>query len=287
MQRTQEIAPNAVNARQFAVATRLFANSLVFGMEDSIFHGCGMEYAQPRVYVPGDPIKFMDWKVTARTGRHYIKEYQEPKRMPVYILLDTSASMCISSCPQSKYAWAVTIGTGLALAAQMQMSPVGLLGCGQRDIHIKPTLSAGMVMQWAHDLRRHGFLETTTFGRRVRELAPSLDARTLVIAITDLHDPDAFLAMKWIGAEHDCLVLHLQDPAELGIPGSGFFRGQEAETGVTFTGHGWKNWDLSDAARHELMRCRVGYLHLRTDEKILPKLRFFMRRRARGGSGGR
>lgn len=287
MHRTQEIAPASVNARQFAVTARRLANSLVFGTEDSIFHGCGTEYAQPRPYIPGDPIKSMDWKVTARTGRHYIKEYQEPKRMPVYILLDTSASMCISSGPLSKYAWAVSLGAGLALAAQMRMSPVGLLGCGQRPIHIQPTLSAGTVMQWAHELRRHGFLETTSFGRRVRELAPSLAARTLVIAITDLHDPDALRAMKWIGAEHDCVVLHLQDPAEMGIPGSGFFRGQEAETGVAFTGHGWKSWDLAETARHELMRYRVDYLHLRTDEKILPKLRFFMRRRARSGSGGR
>ncbi|MEI8243027.1 MAG: DUF58 domain-containing protein [bacterium] len=287
MQRTREIAPAGVNARQFAVATRRLANSLVFGTEDSIFHGCGIEYAQPRPYVPGDPIKSMDWKVTARTGRYYVKEYQEPKRMPVYILLDTSASMCVSSGPMSKYEWAVSIGAGLGLAAQMQMSPVGLLGCGQRQIHVKPTLSAGAVMEWAHELRRHGFLEATTFGRRVRELAPSLAARTLVIAITDLHDPDAIPAMKWLGADHDAIVLHLQDPAELGIPGSGFFRGQEAETGMAFIGHGAKTWDFSDAARHQLMRYQVDYLRLRTDEKILPRLRFFMRRRTRGGSGGR
>ena len=266
MNRTQDIATPAISARQFAVTARRLANSLVFGTDDSIFHGCGVEYAQPRPYTPGDPIKALDWTVTARTGRHYIKEYQEPKRMPVYILLDTSASMCISSGPMSKYAWAVTLGAGLALAAQMRMSPVGLLGCGQRQIHIKPTLSAGTVMQWAHELRRHGFLETTSFGRRVRELAPSLAARTLVIALTDLHDPDAIPAMKWMGAEHDVVVLHLQDPAELGIPGSGFYRGQEAETGAAFTGHGWKSWDASVAARHELMRYQVDYLRLRTDE---------------------
>lgn len=287
MKRTHEIETPPINARQFEAAALRLANSLVFGMEDSIFHGCGVEYAQPRPYVPGDPVKLMDWKVTGRTGKYYLKEYQEQKRMPTYILLDTSSSMCISSLPTSKYAWAVAIGAGLSLAAQLRMSPAGLLGCGQRDMHIKPTLSSRTVMQWAHHLRRHGFLEYTSFGKRVRELAPSLKTRTLVIAVTDLHDEDAIPSMKWIAQEHDCVVLHLQDPAERGIRGSGFFRGQEAETGTAFTGHGWKSWDFSEQARHELARCGAAYLLLRTDEKILSKLRFFMRMRGHGGAGGR
>lgn len=287
MRRTHTIDPVLADARLFEVTAKRLATSMVFGMEDSIFHGYGIEYAQPRLYVPGDPIKLMDWKVTGRMGKYYLKEFQEPKRMPVYILLDTSASMCISSAKRSKYAWGVSLATGLALAAQANMSPVGLLGCGDLPIHIKPTLAGGIVMQWGHQLRKHGFLEKTSLGRKLRQLAPSLKTRTMLIVITDLHDEDAIASLKSVSQEHEVMVLHMQDPAEQGITGTGFYRGEEAETGRPFIGHGKKNWDFSVHAKHELTRYRVDYVLLRTDQNILAKLRFFLEMRGRTMGGGR
>lgn len=288
MIRTQTIEPTVVDARLFELTARRLASSIVFGMDDSIFHGSGVEYAQPRPYVPGDPIKLMDWKVTGRTGKYYLKEYQEPKRMPVYILLDTSASMCVSSRKTSKYAWGVSLATGLALAAQANMSPVGLLGCGDRRIHIKPTLDGGTVMQWGHQLRKHGFLEKTSVAAKLRQLAPALHCRTLLLVITDLHDQDAIAALQAVAQEHEVLVLHLQDPVERGTAGAGLYRGEEAETGRPFIGHGGRqNWDVSATAKHQLTRHRIDYLLLETDQAILPKVRFFLQMRGRGAGGGR
>ncbi|MHC4200434.1 MAG: DUF58 domain-containing protein [Planctomycetota bacterium] len=288
MRRTRSVEPVVMDARQLELKARELANSMVFGLEESTFHGAGIEYAQPRPYVDGDSVKFIDWKVTGRTGKYHVKEYQEPKRMPVYILFDTSASMCVSSSTHvSKYSWGLCIATGLALAAQAKMSPVGLLGCGANRFHIKPTLSGRQVMQWAHQLRRHGYLESTAFGRRLRELAPSLRVRTMIIAVTDLHDPDGVPAMKWVGQEHDCIMLHLQDAAEQGLRGCGLFRGQEAETGTAFVAHGRTNWDRSDEAKRALTRSGVEYLRLRTDERIIAKLQLLMRMRGPGSSGGR
>ena len=288
MIRTQTIEPVVMDARLFELTARRLASSIVFGMDDSIFHGYGVEYAQPRPYVPGDPIKLMDWKVTGRTGKYYLKEYQEPKRMPVYILLDTSASMCVSSQKLSKYAWGVSIATGLALAAQANMSPVGLLGCGDRRIHIKPTLASGTVMQWGHQLRKHGFLEKTSVTAKLRQLASALQSRTMLVVISDLHNADAIAALKSVAQEHEVLVMHVQDPAERGTPGAVLYRGEEAETGRPFIGHGGRqNWDLSAEAQHQLTRHRIDYLLLPTDEKILAKVRFFLQMRGHRGGGGR
>jgi uncharacterized protein (DUF58 family) len=275
-----------VDAGQFALGVRRLAASLSFGTDASVFHGAGVEYAQPRVYVPGDPIKLMDWKVTGRTGRPYVKEFQEPKRMPIYILMDTSASMCVSSLPMSKYAWGVSIACGLALAGQRRMSPAGLLGVGEQRLHIRPTLSSNAVMEWGLRLRRLGYLEGTHFGKKIRKLLPSLRSRTLLIAVTDLHDPDAIPVMKLAVQAHDCVVIHMQDPAECGMRGSGFYRGREAESEKTFIGHGHRSWDISKQARRELTRGGVDYLKLRTDGKILAALRMFMKTRGpfRGGA---
>lgn len=129
MNQSVKLSDDPVDARQFEVTVKHLANSLNFGQDESVFHGSGLEFAQSRLYNPGDPVKSIDWKVSARVGKLFIKEYQEPKQIPLYLLVDTSASMCVSSQTLSKYAWAVRIATGIALAAQGSMTPVGLLGC--------------------------------------------------------------------------------------------------------------------------------------------------------------
>src|SRR6478736_4599315 len=79
MRRKFKLSQDPVDARQFEVTVKHLANSLNFGQEESVFHGAGLEFAQSRPYVPGDPVKFIDWKVSARVGKLFIKEYQEPK----------------------------------------------------------------------------------------------------------------------------------------------------------------------------------------------------------------
>lgn len=282
---TLDSAP--VDARQFEVAVKQLANSLNFGQDESVFHGSGLEFAQSRPYVPGDSVKLIDWKVSARTGKLYVKEYQEPKQIPLYLLLDTSASMCVTSLPLSKYGWAVQISTGIALAAQSSVTPVGLLGCGDRELHVRPTLSRSLVMEWAHKLRHYDFTETTSLAPRIREIAPTLRRRTTVIVLSDLHDPDALAALKIIGQEHDCMVLHLQDPAEKTVRGAGIFRGSEAESGRSFVSHGRRTFVDNDAWKSELSRFGIDYLDLPIDQPILGRLRHFLNKRGLGGSAGR
>ncbi|MEN9572172.1 MAG: hypothetical protein RL514_27 [Verrucomicrobiota bacterium] len=283
MRRQVKLNPEPVDARQFEVAVKHLANSLNFGQEESVFHGSGLEFAQSRLYVAGDPVKAIDWKVSARVGKLFIKEYQEPKQMPLYLLLDTSASMCVTSQPMSKYAWAVQIATGIALAAQANVTPVGLLGCGARELHVRPTLSRNVVMEWSHQLCHHDFLEDTSLAARAREVAPSLKRRTMVIVLSDLHDPEAFPALQVLAQEHDVIVLHLQDPAETGVRGAGLFRGVEAESGRAFIGHGRRAWVDTEGWKSELTRFGIDYLHLPTDEPMLGKLRHFLGRRGFGG----
>ena len=287
MNQQVKLSEDPVDARQFEVAVKHLANSLNFGQDESVFHGGGLEFAQSRLYNPGDPVKFIDWKVSARVGKLFIKEYQEPKQIPLYLLVDTSASMCVSSQVLSKYAWAVRIATGIALAAQSTMTPVGLLGCGARELHVRPSLSRNLVMEWSHKLRHHNFIEETSLAQRAREIAPALKRLTTVIVLSDLHDPGAFAALQVLGQEHDCIVLHLQDPAELNVKGAGLFRGAEAESGRAFVGHGRREFIDSAAWQSELTRFGIDYLYLRTDQPILGRLRHFLNRRGLGGSAGR
>jgi len=281
MRRIAELPHDPVDARQFEVAVRQLADSIAFGPDDSIYHGSGLEYAQSRVYMPGDSVKLIDWKMSARTDKIYVKEYQEPRQIPLYLLLDTSASMCVSSVPMSKYAWAVRIAAGLGLAAQSRLMPVGLIACGEREMRIAPTLARNDVMRWAHRLRRHGFLESTQLGRRLRELMPTLRRRSTLIVLSDLHDADAVAALRLVAQEHECIALHLQDPAETGVCGAGLFRGREAESGRSFFASGRRRWLGGSQLKSQLTRHAVDYLQLKTDRPILAPLRQFLKARGR------
>jgi len=279
MRRPRTLPHDPVDSRQFEVAVRRLANSLDFGQRDSVFHGAGLEYVQSRPYVAGDAVKFIDWKISARLGKLYVKEFKETKQIPLYLLLDTSASMCVSSQPLSKYAWAVRVATGIGLAAQSSVTPVGLLGCGARELHVRPTLSRNIVMEWSHQLRQHDFSEATSLSARARELAPSLAKRTTIIVLSDLHDPDAIAALQVLAQRHDCIVLHFEDPAEQGLRGAGIIRGVEAESGRGFVGFGGRRQVDSSGWKAELSRFGIDYLHLRTDEPLLGKLTYFIKNR--------
>jgi uncharacterized protein (DUF58 family) len=207
--------------------------------------------------------------------------------MPVYLLVDTSASMCVTSHTLSKYAWAVQLAGGLALAALGRISPVAIIGCGERRLTMRSTLSHGQVFLWLHRLRHHRFDERTLLGKTVRQLAGVLEQRSLIIVLSDLHDEDAIPALKLVAQAHDCVVLQLQDRAELGRMRGGFFRGREAESGREFVAHGGSRWWDDDPSGHELRTGGIDHLLLHTEESFLPRLRAFLRRRDSLGKGTR
>ncbi len=264
-----------LNTRRYLLAVRKLADSLSHGTDRSRFLGSGIEYVQSRPYIAGDPVRAIDWRVTARTGKVHIKEFEAPKRMPAWILLDTSASMTIQSTRLSKYAMSTFVAGGLALACLDRVSPVGLLGTGGRDIRVKPSLSKDEVMQWMIKLRNYRYDEGTSLARKVTELNTSLRSRALIIVLSDLHEWSAVNALKLMGQVHDVVAIQMQDPAEIGLPGSGFLRAQEAESGADFTTHGRRQWTDPLKAQRALRRAGVDHLLLRTDQPVAQKIRHF------------
>ncbi|MBX3462205.1 MAG: DUF58 domain-containing protein [Planctomycetes bacterium] len=273
-------------ARKFVIAVRRLADDLTYGLDGSRFLGSGIDYVQSRPYLPGDPIKAIDWRVTARTGEVHVKEYEAPRRIPAWFLIDTSASMVVSSTPTSKYELALHVAGGLALACLDRTSPVGVLGGGSRELRIEPSLAKDQVLQWLLRLRRHGFHERTRLARRLAELRPTLVSRSLVFVCSDLHEPDAVRALALLGQQHEVVAIQLQDPAEVGLRGGGFVRAREAETGRGLVASGLP---LVDPARveQELRRGRVDHFLIRTDQPFVHRLRHFLRQRGLAGRGAR
>ena len=278
---------DTLDARQFHVAVKRLADNLSYGTDRSPFLGSGIEYVQSRTYQYGDPIRAIDWRVTARTGRVFVKEYEAPKRMPCYLLVDTSASMTTSSVARTKYSLALFVAGGIAFACLDRVSPVGVIGVGTSAIRIEPSLSKQQVLQWLHRLRRFYYDEGTLLGERIAELAPSLRSRALVIVLSDLHDPRALPALKRLAQAHDVIVLLMRDPAEDGLRGAGLMRAREAETGREFVTHGRRQWLAPEEIETTLNRAGIDHLWLRTDEPCATKLRLFFESRDILGRGTR
>ncbi|MFK7911349.1 MAG: DUF58 domain-containing protein [Akkermansiaceae bacterium] len=268
-----------LDSRQFLIAVKRLADSLSYGTDSSPFLGQGLEYVQSRHYVPGDSVRSIDWRVTARTGKTHVKEYESPKSMPIWFIVDTSASMTHASTKVSKYQLAVQIAGGLALACLDRVSPVGLLGAGSREINIKPSLSRETILQWLHKLRHFDFSEPTRLGSKLLALNPSLKERSLIFVLSDLHDPEAIPALKLLGHRHDLTVLLMRDPAEDSLTGAGLLRGQEIETGKTFTTRAHKNFTSLDDTREALKQSSIDHFPIHTDRPFLASLRLYLKSR--------
>ncbi len=271
-----------LDSRQFLVAVKRVADSLSYGTDRSPFLGQGIEYVQSRRYEAGDPVKAIDWRVTARTGKAHVKQFETPKQMPVWLVVDTSASMTIASKPPGKYGLAVQVAGGLALACLDRVSPVGVLGAGGRDLIVRPSLSRDVLLQWLHKLRGHRFDEPTTLGRRLLALEASLAQRSLLIVLSDFHDTDALQALKLVGARHDCICLIFRDEAEDQLEGAGWFRGREVETGREFFTHGKRLLSTTDTLLESLKKASLDHFLIRPGTPFLGRLRHFLR--ARGGA---
>ena len=278
---------DTLDSRQFVLAVKRLADSLSYGTDASPFLGSGTEYVQSRLYQPGDPVRSIDWRITARTSKFHVKEFETPKRMPCFLLVDSSASMTVSSTARSKYATAVYIAGGIAFACLDRISPVAVVSVGESDLRYMPSLSRDKIMQWLHKLRTYRVNEATLLTQRLRELGPLLTNRALIVVLSDLHQPDAIAPLKRLAQQHDVVALQLQDPAEQQIRSAGFIRGREAETGRTITTRG-RNVGIDQVSlKQELKRGRVDHFVVQTDKPFAYQLRHFFKSRGLLGKGAR
>jgi len=272
-----------LDARRFDLAIRRLADALGHGTDRSIFRGAGLEYEQSRPYQAGDPVKAIDWRITGRTGKLHVKEYEAPRRIPVWLIVDTSASMTVGSRRPTKYETALTIAGGLALAGLERMRPVGCLCLGVRRLVVQPTLSRLTTLGWLHRLRHHRLDEPTAVAEATRLLEPLLAERSLVVVLSDLQDPDATARLGRLAQRHDVCALVFRDPAERGLR-AGFLRAREAETGRTLTTRGRFAAEAAAERLADLATAGIDGLLIDTDRPYAARLRlFFTRRRPQGG----
>ena len=195
--------------------------------------------------------------------------------------------MTVSSVRHPKYRTAVLVAGGLALAGLDRVSPVGVIGVGDRGLHVRPTLSKQRILEWTLRLREYRYDEETRLADKIAEITPSLTERVLMIVLSDLHDDGALSALKRVNQLHDCAVIQLQDPAELGTPGAGVLRAAEAETGRDVVVRASRSHVDQETITAELRRGGIDHMVLRTDRPYVHALRRFIEDRGLLSRGAR
>ncbi|MCE9547813.1 MAG: DUF58 domain-containing protein [Planctomycetia bacterium] len=272
-----ELPPQLTDGALEIVVRRL-ADDLQYGLDTSVYLGPGVDYVQSRPFVDGDAVRDIDWPLTGRTGRYHVKQYESLKRMAVYLVVDTSGSMSLSSRSVTKHSLATMLAGALAVSAIRRLNPVGVVDAGSRDLHVQPSLSRTTIFHWLKALGHVTYHEPTRLAARLDQLIDYLRTRSVIVVISDLHDPAAIGAIRRTNQRHDVIVLKLEDPAERGRLRAGLIPAVEAETGRMFLAHGRTRW-LDDRTTELLKDSAIDHLILSTDQDILVPLRRFFRER--------
>lgn len=278
-------APETLSRQDFEIVARRLAEDIAHGMDLSRFIGSGYEYVKSRPYVPGDSSRSMDWKVYARTGKPFVKEFETLKRTAVYIVVDTSTSMSVASVPLSKHDLAVWIAAAIGTMVQRQLRPVVVMSGGERESAPSSGLAAHDLRRAIEPLRTPGIREATRISKSLEELNARAIRGSMVIVISDLYDPGAMGALRKIAPRHDCMVIQPVDPAEESLRGAGIFRMSEAETGRSFLATSSSLVSARSELASEIAQAGVSHLRLRTDSEFIAPLQHFLSSRPIPGGG--
>lgn len=215
---------------------RTIVEGFLTGLHRSPFKGFSVEFAEYRQYLPGDDLATLDWKVYARSDRHYIKKFEEETNLDCHILLDVSASMGYGSGTVTKLQYGSFLAAALAYLMNRQRDAVGLIAFDDKIIEMRPASArAGHLTSLLVTLERLQLGAQTDVAKPLRDLAEAIRKRGLVVLISDLlDDPDRVLQglkhFKYRGTE--VIVFQILDPAELRFPFEQAARFRDVETSI-------------------------------------------------------
>ncbi len=200
------------------VRARTVVEGFVSGLHKSPYKGFSVEFAEHRQYMPGDPLKAVDWKVYGKSDRFYVKEFEEETNLRAYLVLDGSASMGFTTGEVSKFDYARYLAAALSYLMLRQQDSVGVLLFDEEIRRFIPPRSAGKHLHVIlSELERARPAAATQLAKTLHRLADRVRRRGLVILMSDLFDdPDAVLfALKHFRhKKNEVIVFHVLDAAE-------------------------------------------------------------------------
>jgi uncharacterized protein (DUF58 family) len=284
--------------RRIELTTRGLVESLFSGEYHSIFKGRGLEFSDVREYQPGDDVRAIDWNVTARRGRPFIKEFVEERQLTALVMVDLSSSKTFGTGAKQNVLIASEIAAILALAATTNNDRVGLLLVTDRvELFIPPDTGRRHALRMVLELLAYqpeGKGTALSTGLAFAEKV--LRQRATVFLISDFltgesRDPDLEHAARKLAWDHDLVPIRLSDPGSAELPDVGMLAVTDPEDEVrrilNTSNRRVRDAFRADAAASrdaidEIFRAlRLDVIEIPTVDEYLPPLISFFRQRAR------
>lgn len=219
--------------RRIEVRTRRLVDSQFAGEYRSLFKGQGMEFAEVREYQAGDEVRSIDWNVSARMGRPYVKRYVEERELTIMLAVDLSGSSRFGTRAKFKHELAIEMAGVLALTAVRNNDRVGMLMFSDTVEHALPPRKGRK-----HALRLIRDLLTTTPRSRGTAISAAVDRlmrllphRSVIFLCSDFLEEHLEKPLARLAQKHDVIAVTLEDPAERMLPDIGPARLEDPETG--------------------------------------------------------
>jgi len=286
--------------RQVEIRTRRAVTDTLVGSYHSIFRGQGIDFEETREYSPGDDVRSIDWNVTARMDRPFIKIFREERELTLILAVDLSASQGFGSVDLSKRELAAELAAILAFSAVRNNDKAGLLLFTDRvERYIPPRKGLQHVLRVVREILFYKPVGRGTDRRAALDYVNHvLTRRAVVFFISDFaceaplspEDPEARL-LAVTAARHDLVVADLSDPRDTELPDVGVVLLEDPETGqrseVNTAERRFRNAyaKIGTAERKAwarlLRQSGAGYMAIASDCDVVSSLRAFMAGRAR------
>lgn len=215
------------------ISTRKTVTNFLGGEYESAFKGNGIEFEDVREYQPGDDVRSIDWNVTARTGKPFIKRFVEERELTVFFAVDLSASGSYGSGEKSKNEIAAEICALLAFSAIKNNDKIGLLiFTDEIELFVPPKkgMTHGLRL-----LRELLFFKPESKGTNIEKgldyLGRVLRKKAVVFLVSDFFDTGYEKKMRIMSRRHDLIAVTVTDPHETELPDIGLIEISDTETG--------------------------------------------------------
>lgn len=284
--------------REIEIRTKRLVNTQFAGEYKSTFKGTGIEFLDVREYLPGDDVRTIDWKVTARMGRPYVKKFVEERELTCILCIDASGSAHFGTRNQFKQEQAAEVGATLAFSAVKNNDKVGLLFFTDSvEKYIPPKKGRFHVLRLVRDILYFEPDEKGTNPLLALEfLMHILKRRAILFFISDFigenFEPERIRIPLGVAARrHDLVVININDPLEDAFVRVGLLGLEDLETGgiMMVDTRDRRLLDAYRAHRLETVERRarlfkslgIDSIDLSTSEDFTPKLHKFFEERAR------
>ncbi len=223
----------AKKVRYIQIYTNKAVNDVLAGEYHSVFKGRGMEFEQVREYMPGDEVRSIDWNVTARMGKPFVKTFREERELSIFFVVDLSASGDFGTVNRLKNEVATELCALLAFSAVKNNDKVGLIVfTDQIELFIPPKKGVAHVLRLIRELLAFAPRQAdTNISEALDYLGRVTTKRSVVFLVSDFQGEDYERPMRVLSKRHDLIAVTVADPREVALPNVGLIELEDAETG--------------------------------------------------------